>query len=277
MVWASSPVFDGGKLGLSKNELVQRIADEAKGSKSEAQRFFDAFQEVVTDALKRDEQVQITDFGKFYIQKRETREGVNLRPKEKTSVPTSQSLEVDPEEKENREAILNALTELAFEESLPELVRMRDALSHLPSLAEERNSRDALLAARARNAIRVLEDRARLREECVPAKSVAEGLGVSRQRLHQLRRQGRLLAVLPRSRRGSLYPAWQFTEEGEIINGLERVIRAAREASIDEETLHFFMVEPSERLEGETPVNLLARGQVDRVVEVLNSAGLGPF
>jgi DNA-binding protein HU-beta len=264
-------------LGLSNNELVQRIADETKGSTSEVQRFFDAFEEVVIDALKKDEQVQIPGSGKFYIQKREAHEGVNPRKKEKTSDPASQSLEVDPEEKESREAILNALTELAFEESLPELVRMGDALRHLPSLAEERNSRDALLAARARNAIRVLEDRARLREECVSTKSVAEGLGVSRQRLHQLRRQGRLLAVLPRSRRGSLYPAWQFTEEGEIVNGLERVIRAAREAGIDEETLHFFMVEPNERLEGETPANLLARGQVDRVVEVLYSAGLGPF
>ena len=264
-------------MGPNKNELVQRIADEAKGSKSEAQRFFDAFEEVVTSALEKGEQVQITGFGKFYEQQPEAHEGVNLRTTEKTTVPAPQALKLDPEEKENREAIFNTLAELALEESLPELIRMRDALSHLPSLAEERNSRDALLAARARNTIRVLEDRARLREECVPGKSVAEGLGVSRQRLHQLRRQGRLLAVLPRSRRGSLYPAWQFTEEGEIVDGLERVIQVAREADIDEETLHFFMVEPNERLEDETPANLLARGQVDRVVEVLNSAGLGPF
>jgi DNA-binding protein HU-beta len=82
-------VLDGGKLGLSKNELVQRIADEAKGSKSEAQRFFDAFQEVVTDALKKDEQVQITGFGKFYVQKRDAREGVNPQTKEKMKIPAS--------------------------------------------------------------------------------------------------------------------------------------------------------------------------------------------
>jgi DNA-binding protein HU-beta len=270
-------MFDGGRLGLSKNELVQRIADEAKGPKSEAQRFFDAFEEVVTDALKKDEQVQITGFGKIYVHKREAREGVNPQTKVKMKIPASKAPKLSLEEKEEREALLNALVELVVEEPLPELVRMRDALDHLPSLAEERNSRDALLAARARNTMRVLEDRARLREECVPAKSVAGGLGVSRQRLHQLRRQGRLLAVLPRGRRESLYPAWQFTEEGEIVEGLERVIRAAREADIDEETLHFFMVEPNDRLEGEPPADLLARGEVDRVVEVLNSAGLGPF
>jgi DNA-binding protein HU-beta len=257
------------KSGLSKTELIQRIADEAKGSKSEAQRFFDAFQEVVTEALKKDEQVQITGFGKFYVQKREDREGVNLSA---SKVPKFRA-----DEREDREAIFNTLVELAVEEPLPELTRMRNALNHLPSLAEERNSRNALLAARARNAIRVLEDRARLREECVPAKSVAEGLGVSRQRLHQLRRQGRLLAILSRGRRESLYPAWQFTEEGEIVEGLEQIIQAAREADIDEETLHFFMVEPNDRLGGETPADLLARGEVDRVVEVLSSAGLGPF
>jgi hypothetical protein len=154
---------------------------------------------------------------------------------------------------------------------------MSDLLSQLPSLAEKPQSRNALLAARARNTINVLEDRARLREESVPARTVAKGLGVSRQRLYQLRTEGRLLAVLPRGRRESLYPAWQFTEEGEIVEGLEQVIQAAREVDIDEETLHFFMVEPNERLEGETPADLLARGEVDRVVEVLNSAGLGPF
>ena len=74
---------------MNKTELIQKIADEADGSKSEAQRFFDAFQEVVTDALKKDEQVQITGFGKFYVQKRDAREGVNPQTKEKMKIPAS--------------------------------------------------------------------------------------------------------------------------------------------------------------------------------------------
>jgi hypothetical protein len=62
-----------------------------------------------------------------------------------------------------------------------------------------------------------------------------------------------------------------------IAPGLTMVIQAAREAGMDAETLHFFMVEPSERLGGQTPAELLAAGNADRVVDILRSAGLGPF
>jgi DNA-binding protein HU-beta len=89
---AGEPVAEaekGGNAHMNKTELIQKIADEADGSKSEAQRFFDAFQEVVTDALKKDEQVKITGFGKFYVQKRDAREGVNPQTKEKMKIPAS--------------------------------------------------------------------------------------------------------------------------------------------------------------------------------------------
>jgi DNA-binding protein HU-beta len=74
---------------MNKTELIQEIADKANGSKSEAQRFFEAFEDVVTLALKKDDQVQITGFGKFYVQKREAREGVNPQTKEKMKIPAS--------------------------------------------------------------------------------------------------------------------------------------------------------------------------------------------
>jgi DNA-binding protein HU-beta len=74
---------------MNKTELIQEIADKANGSKSEAQRFFEAFEDVVTSTLKKDDQVQITGFGKFYVQKREAREGVNPQTKEKMKIPAS--------------------------------------------------------------------------------------------------------------------------------------------------------------------------------------------
>jgi DNA-binding protein HU-beta len=74
---------------VNKTDLIQEIADKANGSKSEAQRFFDAFQDAVTEALKKDEQVQITGFGKFYVQKREAREGINPQTKQKMRIPAS--------------------------------------------------------------------------------------------------------------------------------------------------------------------------------------------
>ncbi len=86
---AGSGSDKGGNRYMNKTELIEKIADEANGSKSEAQRFFEAFTNVVESALKKDDQVQITGFGKFYVQKREAREGVNPQTKEKMKIPAS--------------------------------------------------------------------------------------------------------------------------------------------------------------------------------------------
>ena len=74
---------------MNKTELIQEIADKANGSKSEAQRFFEAFEDVVTSALKKDDQVQITGFGKFYVQKRDARQGINPQTKQRINIPAS--------------------------------------------------------------------------------------------------------------------------------------------------------------------------------------------
>ena len=74
---------------MNRTELIQKIADQSNGSRSEAQRFFDAFQEVVTSELKKGNQVQITGFGKFYVQERAAREGVNPQTREKMNIAAS--------------------------------------------------------------------------------------------------------------------------------------------------------------------------------------------
>jgi DNA-binding protein HU-beta len=74
---------------VNKTELIEKIADQANGSKSEAQKFFEAFTDVVTSELKKGNQVQITGFGKFYVQKRDAREGINPQTKQKINIPAS--------------------------------------------------------------------------------------------------------------------------------------------------------------------------------------------
>jgi len=74
---------------VNKTQLIEKIADEGNGSKSDAQKFFDAFTNVITDALKQDDTVQITGFGKFYVQNRNAREGINPQTKEKINIPAS--------------------------------------------------------------------------------------------------------------------------------------------------------------------------------------------
>jgi DNA-binding protein HU-beta len=72
---------------LKKTELIEAIAKRADVSKSQAQKYFDAFEEVVTDALKGGDEVQITGFGKFYVREQKARNGRNPQTGEKMRIP----------------------------------------------------------------------------------------------------------------------------------------------------------------------------------------------
>jgi nucleoid DNA-binding protein len=53
---------------------------------SEAQKHFEAFEKVVTEALKAGEEVQITGFGKFSVRERKAREGRNPQTGQKMKI-----------------------------------------------------------------------------------------------------------------------------------------------------------------------------------------------
>jgi DNA-binding protein HU-beta len=71
---------------MKKKELIERIAQEAGVPKSQAQKHFEAFEEVVTEALKAGEEVQITGFGKFSVKERKAREGRNPQTGQKMKI-----------------------------------------------------------------------------------------------------------------------------------------------------------------------------------------------
>jgi nucleoid DNA-binding protein len=71
---------------MKKQELIERIAREADVPTSEAQRHFAAFEEVLTEALKAGEEVQITGFGKFSVKERKAREGRNPQTGQKMKI-----------------------------------------------------------------------------------------------------------------------------------------------------------------------------------------------
>ncbi len=74
---------------MKKKELIERIAEEADVPTSEAQKHFEAFERVVTEALKSGEDVQITGFGKFSVKERKAREGRNPQTGEKMKIAAS--------------------------------------------------------------------------------------------------------------------------------------------------------------------------------------------
>lgn len=71
---------------MGKSEFVSAVADKANLNKTQAAAAVDAFLEAVTDALKSGDEVQFTGFGKFSVQHRAAREGINPQTKEKIQI-----------------------------------------------------------------------------------------------------------------------------------------------------------------------------------------------
>lgn len=74
---------------MTKADFVDKLAAKSGLTKKDAAGVVDAFVEVITDALKAGEDVQFTGFGKFYVQAREAREGINPQTKAKIAIPAS--------------------------------------------------------------------------------------------------------------------------------------------------------------------------------------------
>ena len=76
---------------MNKTELIEKLAERTDAPMAEAQRHFEAFEEVITETLKGGDEVQITGFGKFYVQERKAREGRNPQTGQKMQIPASKS------------------------------------------------------------------------------------------------------------------------------------------------------------------------------------------
>jgi DNA-binding protein HU-beta len=74
---------------MNKTELIERIAQEAEVPTSEAQMHFEAFEQVVTEALKGGEEVRIAGFGMFSVKERRAREGRNPQTGQKMKIAAS--------------------------------------------------------------------------------------------------------------------------------------------------------------------------------------------
>jgi hypothetical protein len=103
----------------------------------------------------------------------------------------------------------------------------------------------------------------------IPASEVAEILGISRQAVDKRRQSGTLLAIGVGGH-GYHYPAWQFDHYG-VIGGLEPVLKAL--ARHDEWMKLAFFVNANVRLDGESPLQRLRRGDVESVLDAAQAYG----
>lgn len=122
-----------------------------------------------------------------------------------------------------------------------------------------------------RNALRVFASWRRLAQRCLPASLLARQLGVSRQRLQQLRGERKLLGLRLPLRRELYYPVWQFTAEGTPHPLLPRLLQTAEEAHLDPLELDAIMTSTAAG-DGVAPVELLRRGHTEHVFTVIGAA-----
>lgn len=76
---------------MNKAELVAAIAAKTEESKKATEATINAFVEVVSEALKGGDKVQLVGFGSFEVRKRAARKGRNPQTKEEIKIPASKA------------------------------------------------------------------------------------------------------------------------------------------------------------------------------------------
>ncbi|HNR91062.1 MAG TPA: HU family DNA-binding protein [Dokdonella sp.] len=74
---------------MNKSDLIAKLAESANLSKAEAERALDAIVDVVKDALKAGDSVNLVGFGSFVVRSRAARTGRNPRTKETITIAAS--------------------------------------------------------------------------------------------------------------------------------------------------------------------------------------------
>ena len=122
---------------------------------------------------------------------------------------------------------------------------------------------DSLEELEVRNKLRVFARYREIEERSLPGSELQERLGVSRQRLGQLRKEERLLGVKLPIHREVYYPLWQFGEDGRPLGIMPRLIEAAEEAGMGALALDALMTNPGaveSEAGGDTPAEFLRSG-----------------
>ena len=81
---------------MNKTELVVAVAEQAGLSKKDAEAAVKAFTDVVAEALKAGDKIQLVGFGTFEVSERAAREGRNPRPGETMTIAASKTPKFKP-------------------------------------------------------------------------------------------------------------------------------------------------------------------------------------
>ena len=76
---------------MNKTELIAAVAERSELSKKDAEAAVTACIDVITEALRQGEKVQLVGFGSFEVKSRAARTSRNPRTKEEIPIPASKA------------------------------------------------------------------------------------------------------------------------------------------------------------------------------------------
>ncbi|MDE6149245.1 MAG: HU family DNA-binding protein, partial [Ruminococcus sp.] len=72
---------------MTKSEIIAAVAEKASCTKKDAEKYFGAVIDTITEALTNGEKVSITGFGTFEVRDRAAKDAINPATKEPIHVP----------------------------------------------------------------------------------------------------------------------------------------------------------------------------------------------
>ncbi|MBX6764584.1 MAG: hypothetical protein K6T51_13195 [Rubrobacteraceae bacterium] len=173
-------------------------------------------------------------------------------------------------EREALSVTISRITRVLLDGSSQDIVALEDKLRRD---REDEGYTPGLDELEVRNKLRVFARYREIEERSLSGPELRERLGVSRQRLGQLRKEKKLLGVRLPIRREVYYPLWQFGEDGRPLGALPRLIEASEEAGTGALALDALMTNPAavegEAGDGETLADLLRSGDPEAEEYVL--------
>ncbi|MCJ7855186.1 HU family DNA-binding protein [Lachnospiraceae bacterium NSJ-143] len=76
---------------MNKSELIAAVVEKTELSKKDAEKALKAFEDVITEELKKGEKVQLVGFGTFEVSERAERMGRNPKTKETMVISASKA------------------------------------------------------------------------------------------------------------------------------------------------------------------------------------------
>jgi hypothetical protein len=110
-------------------------------------------------------------------------------------------------------------------------------------------------------------------ENALTTSWLASKLGTQSGRIDAMRRAGELYGERKPGTQEYVYPAWQFDENGRPRPFVERLVRTAREAGLDDTQLAEVLNRRAGLVGGRRLVDLIRAGAEEHVLEVVEAAG----